>query len=593
MVEVKRRLAAILAADVVGYSRLMAADERSTLDMLNAAREVFRTSITERAGRVVDTAGDSVMAVFESVVEAVECASEIQTELRARLQMVSEDRRMEFRIGVNLGDIIEQDDGTIYGDGVNVAARLEALAEPGGVCLSESAHMQVEGKSVLRFEDIGEHVVKNMARPVRAYQMTFARPSSERVAKPEISLPPASSSGPAIAVLPFANLSPDPEQAYFADGIVEEIITELSRFGDLRVLGRVSTTQYKNAAVDVRKIGRDLAVDYVLEGSVRRGGDRLRVTAQLLDAKGGGHLWAETYQRTLTASDIFDIQDDISKHVVTEVGGAFGAVSRARMTRLDRARTDDLAAYDSMLLYHRWMSTFDHTSYWAAHKALENAVKIDPSYADAWAGLGSVYSCEVTMFYALKTDSLDRALTAAQRAVRLAPDHVIGYRALAHARLQRREDTAFFDAADRALNVNENDRHSMAVIAGYLCFAGDWDRGLQLLDAATSHWSWTASLPQYVFFMDHYRKGKFDQALAIAGDSVGLSPEFELLFLIAAFGELGRLDEAHSAIEQLHDLCPNISEYLGLFRHRQLDVIVNGLRMAGLNVPEIVAEGNR
>ena len=394
---------------------------------------------------------------------------------------------------------------------------------------------------------------------------------------------------PSIAVLPFANLSDDPEQAYFADGIVEEIITELSRFGDMHVRGRISTLQYKDRAVDVRQVGRELGVDYVLEGSVRRGGDRLRVTTQLLDAKGGAHLWAETYQRDLTAGGIFDIQDDITVQVVGEVGGVYGAVARERMSRLQRGRTDNLAAYDSMRLYHQWLATFNVANYRAAREALEAAAKIDPSYADAWGGLSSLYACEVTLFYILSPDSLDRALDAALRAVHLAPDHAIGHRTLAHARLLRREDKAFFEAVERALTVNPNDMQHMGILGIYLCFAGQWDRGLGFLEAATTRDPLAARVSRVIEYLDHFRQGEFDQALAVARDSVGVGREPDCLFVAAACAELGHMDEAGAALDALFRLCPNVEEYLGLCRHRTFDFIIGGLRKAGLDVPEVQA----
>ncbi len=257
MAEAKRKLAAILSADVAGYSRLMGDDERATMDTLNAYRDVFRKHVFDHDGRVVDTAGDSVLAVFESVVEAVHCAADVQGELGRRNADLPEDRRMAFRIGVNLGDIFQQDDGTVYGDGVNVAARLESLAEPGGVCLSGGAHEQVEGKTDLDFQNIGEHEVKNIARPVRAYRIT-TEPAVQDGAgtEPSLALPDK----PSIAVLPFANLSGDPEQEYFADGIAEDLITALSRLRWLFVTARNSTFTYKGQAVDVKRVGRELGV---------------------------------------------------------------------------------------------------------------------------------------------------------------------------------------------------------------------------------------------------------------------------------------------------------------------------------------------
>ena len=313
MAKAKRRLAAILAADVAGYSRLMGDDERATMDTLNAYRAIFRQHIADHDGRVVDTAGDSVLAVFGSVVEAVESAVEVQAQIAVSNADLAEPRRMLFRIGINLGDVIEQDDGSLYGDGVNVAARLESLAEPGGICLSESAHMQAEGKVESAFEDIGEHEVKNIAKPVRAYRVAGGD-AAPAAAEPALGIPDK----PSIAVLPFTNMSGDAEQDYFSDGITEDLITELSRFRELFVIARNTTFTYKGKAVNVEQVGRDLGVRYVLEGSIRKAGNRVRITAQLIDAKTGGHVWAERYDRVL--EDIFELQDEITRQMVGTLG---------------------------------------------------------------------------------------------------------------------------------------------------------------------------------------------------------------------------------------------------------------------------------
>ena len=310
MPEAKRRLAAILSADAAGYSRLMGDDERATMDTLNAYRDAFRKYISDHEGRVVDTAGDSVLAVFDSVVETVQCAVEVQGDLEGRNLDLPEDRRMLFRIGVNLGDVFEQDDGTIYGDGVNVAARLESLAEPGGINISGTAFDQVDGKLDLGFEYLGEKEVKNIAKPVRVYRADLdvgeTRPrSAAATTEPE---------RPSIAVLAFENLSRDPDQEFFADGIAEDLITELSRLRWLLVTARNTTFTYKGRAVDVKQVGRDLGVRYVVEGSVRKGGERVRITAQLVDAVTGNHIWAERYDRDL--SDIFALQDEITETLV-------------------------------------------------------------------------------------------------------------------------------------------------------------------------------------------------------------------------------------------------------------------------------------
>ena len=301
MTDAKRRLAIILSADVAGYSQLMGDDERATMDTLNAYRDVFRRHISARDGRVVDTAGDSVLALFYSIVEAVQCAVDVQGEIEACNAGLPEHRRMRFRVGVNLGDIFEQDDGTIYGNGVNVAARLESLAEPGGIWLSGSAHEQVEGKTNRRFEDVGTHAVKNIARPVRAFRVTGRETSAVTASE----RPRTSSGKPSIAVLPFDNLSGDLEQEYFADGMAEDLITALSRIRWLFVIARSSTFTYKGQAVDVKRVGQEMGARYVLEGSVRRGGDRVRITAQLIEATTASHIWAKRYYRNM--ADVFAI----------------------------------------------------------------------------------------------------------------------------------------------------------------------------------------------------------------------------------------------------------------------------------------------
>jgi adenylate cyclase len=297
-----RKLAAILSADAVGYTRLMADDESETLRALNEFRDLFRKRIEAHGGRLIDTAGDSVLAEFPSAVEAVDCAVEIQRELGKRNAQLADHRRMQFRIGINLGDVIEQKDGTIYGDGVNVAARLQTLAEPAGICISGTAFDQVEGKLPLQFKFIGEQQVKNIAKPVRVYLVQSEMRNSATAST--LAMP----TGPSIAVLPLTNMSGDPKEDYFSDGLTEDIITALSRFKQLFVIARNSTFKYKGRAVDVREISKDLGVQYVLEGSVRRSGERIRVTAQLIEAGSAAHVWAETFDRKL--EDVFAVQDE-------------------------------------------------------------------------------------------------------------------------------------------------------------------------------------------------------------------------------------------------------------------------------------------
>jgi adenylate cyclase len=307
-----RRLCVILAADVAGYCRLMGADEDGTLTALTAhRRELIDPAIAGHSGRIVKTTGDGFLAEFASAVDAVRCAVDIQRGMAARNKTVTQDRRLAFRIGLNLGDVIVQNDD-LYGDGVNIAARLEALAEPGGICLSASAHEQVQDKiAAVRFEDLGEHRAKNIARPIRAYRVALGSAGSAP------SSVPAFPTLPSVAVLPLDNMSADPEQQHFADGLAEDLITDLSKVAGLQVTARNSTFTYKGRPVSVPQVGRELGVRYVVEGSVRKVANRVRITAQLIDAATGTHVWADRYDRDLT--DIFAVQDEVTREIVGAV----------------------------------------------------------------------------------------------------------------------------------------------------------------------------------------------------------------------------------------------------------------------------------
>ncbi len=338
----QRKLTAILCADVVGYSRLMGDDEEATLESLTAYRKVFTSSIPKFRGRVVDAKGDSILAEFASVVDAVNSAVEIQRELAERNAELTDDRRMDFRIGINLGDVVVKDDA-IYGDGVNIAARLESLAEPGGICISRPAHDQVKSKLTLEYEYLGEQQVKNIAEPVRAYRVRTDDPESASPQAPaqETDKP---SRLPTIAVLPLANLSNDPEQEYFSDGITEDLITDLSKISGLSVVSRNAVFLYKGKAVNPVEVSEELGVRYVLEGSIRKAANRVRISAQLIDPTTGYHLWAERYDRDLT--DIFALQDEISEKIVAALEVKLTAGEQGQVAV---RYTDNLEAYDYFL----------------------------------------------------------------------------------------------------------------------------------------------------------------------------------------------------------------------------------------------------
>ena len=361
----KRKLSAILSADVKGYSRLMGEDEEATVRTLKAYRQLI-TELTEKhRGRIVDSPGDNVLDEFSSVVDAVRCAVEIQEELRVRNAELSENRRMEFRIGINLGDVIEEGE-RIYGDGVNVAARIEGLAEGGGVCISGTAFDQVESKLGLEFEYLGEQAVKNIKKPVRVYRVRMERGVPDVKTRQELTLPDK----PSIAVLPFDNMSGDPEQEYFSDGITEEIITALSKVPEMFVIARNSTFTYKGKPVKVQQVGEELGVIYVLEGSVRKAGNRVRITAQLVDAVTGHHLWAERYERDL--KDIFALQDEITYKILTSLQVT---LTEGEQARVWATRTDKLDAFLKYLQARRYAGLFtkgNYSAYFMIYTRKEN-----------------------------------------------------------------------------------------------------------------------------------------------------------------------------------------------------------------------------
>jgi adenylate cyclase len=377
----ERRLAAILAADVAGSCRLIGIDEEGTLAQLKALRKtLFDPKVTNYRGRIVKNTGDGALVEFASVVDAVRCADEIQRSVAEQNTDVPQDKRIEFRIGIHVGDIIIADDD-IFGDGVNIAVRLEGIAEPGGICISDDAHRQIRGKVESTLEDMGSQSLKNIAEPMRAWRVRIG-PSSSPATKPltETALPLALPDKPSIVVLPFINLSSDPEQEYFADGIVEDIIAGLSRSKSLFVIARISSFTYKGKAVDLKQVGRELGVRYVLEGSIRKSGNRVRITGQLVDAATGNHIWADRYDSTL--EDIFDLQDQVT---VSVIGALTPQLERAEMARAQCKPTESLQAYDFYLRALAIFYRFTREGNIEAFKLAKTASSLDPNFARPFA----------------------------------------------------------------------------------------------------------------------------------------------------------------------------------------------------------------
>jgi adenylate cyclase len=459
----ERRLAAILAADVAGYSRLVGADEEGTLARWKAHwRDLIEPTIKEHSGRIVRTAGDGLLVEFASVVDGVRCAAEIQRGMAKRNAAVPAEKRIQFRVGVNFGDIVV-DGADIWGDGVNVAARLEALSEPGGICVSGRVQEDVQGRLDVAFEDAGEQQLKNIARPVRIFHVRVGGMVNAPALAPALALPDK----PSIAVLPFQNLSGDPEQEYFADGLTEDIITGLSRQPWFFVIARNSTFTYKGKAIDVREVAAQLGVRYVLEGSVRKAANTVRVSGQLIDATQGTHLWAERYERE--SADVFELQDDLTNSVIGSIGPQILVAEAARIRRKPPQSVD---AWDFVMraLPHLWrLSTQEHLQ---AQTLLRRAIDFDPAYAHAHALLGWSY---LSMFnldgHMPLGEFTERALDAGKRAVTLDEQEPWAHLVLGLAHARRRRPEPALTHLSKSLDLNPSFALSHAGL-GYALAAG-------------------------------------------------------------------------------------------------------------------------
>jgi TolB-like protein/class 3 adenylate cyclase/Tfp pilus assembly protein PilF len=582
-----RKLAAILASDVVGYSRLAGSDEDRTLARLRALRsDLIDPILSVHRGRVVKRTGDGALVEFRSVVDAVRCAIEVQNGMVERNAGLPPERRIEFRIGIHLGDVVEESDGDLMGDGVNIAARLEGIAEPGGVCLSNAAYEQVRDKLKEEFVDLGEQSLKNIARPVRVYRVALNRSAakSELVAPaaPEEAL--ALPDKPSIAVLPFENMSGDPEQEYFADGMVEDIITGLSRIKWLFVIARNSSFVYKGKSVDVRQVGRELGVRYVLEGGVRKAGNRVRITAQLLEAETGGHLWADRFDGTL--EDVFDLQDQITDRVV---GVVEPSLRQSEIERSRRKRPENLDAYDLYLRALPHMISAMPADARVAADFLKDALKFDPNYAAAHAVLAW---CHEICFMRGGHDEADKAagVRHARAAITSGTDDatalaiagfVMGYLG--------KDSKAALGAIERALSLNPSS--ATALYFGGLIHAssGNFDVGAAYANRAL-RLSPFDPVPMFAHTALGYvavHEGRYDDAAACLAKSVQANPGLSFLYYLhaATLALAGRIEEARPIVGQLLEREPgfrssSIFEY-GIVRELA-DKIMEGGRLLGL-----------
>jgi len=572
-----RRLAAILAADVAGYSRLMGADEEGTLERLKALRrELLAPKIAKHHGRIVKTIGDGLLVEFASVVDAVRCAVEVQQAMPERNADFAADHRIELRIGINLGDVIVEGDD-LYGDGVNIAARIEALADAGGVFVSNTVHDHVRDRLPFVFEDLGEQQVKNIARPVRVYRVRDIGAASKSPTAPSLPLPDK----PSIAILPFANMSGDPEQEYFADGMVEEIITALSRIRWLFVIARNSSFTYKGQAIDVKQVGRELGVRYVLEGSVRKAGGRVRITAQLIDALSGVHLWADRFDGSL--EDVFELQDNVA----ISVAGVIEPTLQAAELRRSSARpTSDLTAYDFYLraLPHQFSFASDRNT--LVLDLLGRAIDCDPDCGPALALAAFLRAqLDVNGWTDDREATRRTAIDLARRALRAAPDdpEVLAPSAFVLAWYGEDIDVAI-GLVDRCLDLNPSFARGWYWSAVLRLFAGQPDLAIKHLEASlrlSPRDRFGAPLTGIGIALFFNRR--FDEAAAKLLASLEQVPSLALTyqFLASCYAHMERLDEARAIASRLRSLTPVVVPSGAQFRNpEQRELYLSGLRLA-------------
>jgi adenylate cyclase len=577
---VTRRLAAVLAADVAGYSRLMGADEEGTHERLQAhLRELANPKIAEHRGRIVKNTGDGFLAEFASVVDAVHCAVEVQRAMADRNKGTPPEHRIEFRIGINLGDVIVEEHD-IFGDGVNVAARLEALAEPGGICVSRVVRDQVRDRLELGFEDLGEQQVKNIARPVRVYRV------GHRAANIEQPLPTSLASlplpdKPSVAVLPFQNMSGDPEQDYFADGMVEEIITALSRIRWLFVIARNSSFTYKGQSVDVKQVGRELGVRYVLEGSVRKAGGRVRITAQLIDAATGDHLWADRFDGDL--QDVLELQDKVALSVAGVIEPTLQA---AEIRRSADRRTNDLAAYDLHMRALPHARSYEKDRVFQAIDLLNRAIERDPRYGPA---LALSAWCHLQLDVGGGTDCRDKnrrqAVDLARQALRVAGDDPAVLTHAAHVLSYFGEDiAAAIGLIDRALDLNPSFAHGWRWSGWIRLYAGQADLAIEHFQTSLrlSPRDRTAGRLTGIGIA-HFFGRRFDDAAATLLTSLEELPTHATpyRFLASCYAHMGRLDEAREIVARLKMITPAVVPSVVPYRNQEhRELFLSGLRLA-------------
>ncbi len=598
----ERKLTAILCADVFGYSRLMGEDEEATLRTLSSHRKLIDSLIEQHHGRFVNSAGDSVLAEFASVVNAVQCAVEIQTTLKAENAPLSPERRMEFRIGVNLGDVMV-DGEQIYGDGVNVAARLESLADPGGICISAIVHDQIKNKLALNYEDLGPQTVKNIAEPVRvlriipeggastrattkatersvrkhwrggvfslaglaliAVVIVFVQHLSLRPPTPTASIPPQQKPAlplpdiPSLAVLPFTNMSGDREQEYFSDGITDDLITALSRLPGLFVIARTSTFTYKDKAAKVQNIGRELGVAYVLEGSVRKEANQVRITAQLVDATTGDHLWAAHYDSPLR--DIFSLQDEIVRRIVTTLKLR---LSLEQWREAVGQHTDNLDAYDDYLRGWRYYWSFTEEGNVKATQMFEKAIQRDPTYADAYTDLGIAYWLGwINQWSEYDSTTLDRAIQLEQQAIALDDGNARAHAILGRLYVYKRQFEKAVAEGERSIELAPNSAVNNWWLSAILNRSGKPAESISFAEKAARLDPRNRDFYGFDIGLAYLVLGRYEQAIPFFKTNLVHYPNnmSAHYWLVIAYSELRRKNEARNEAAEVLRISPHFS----------------------------------
>jgi adenylate cyclase len=566
-----RKLSAVLSADVKGYSRLMGKDEAGTVNRLKEYRALMTDIIQQYRGRVVDSPGDNILAEFASVVNATECAVKIQGELKKRNAELPEDSRMAFRIGINLGDVIEDDD-RIYGDGVNIAARVESLAEGGGICVSGSVFDQIEGKIPLNYEDLGKQSVKNIKNPVQVYRIDV-EPEEPLMVEEAFKL----ADGPSIAVLPFENMSGNPEQEYFSDGLTEEIITGLSKLPHILVIARNSTFTYKGKAVKVQQVSREMGAKYVLEGSVRSAGKRVRITAQLIDGTTAQHLWADRYDREL--KDIFAIQDEITMNIMIALQIK---LTEGEQARIQAKYTNNMEAYLNYLRARVHFFKFSKEGNVLAKQKFQESIALEPGYAPAYAGLAGAYLQEVWLGWSESPEqSGAMAMQYAQKCIAIDESLSFAHAALGMIYLVLRQWDEAVKESEVAVSLSPNSADSVVMLAVVYRTVGRVEEALSRLEKAMRLNPMPPDWYLHEFGSCFRLMGRYEEAIAVLKRILKRSPDYlsSRLNLIATYVMSGKEDAARKEAVEVLKQSPDFSveRFLKHFPYKD-QKILDGLR---------------